>query len=376
MATNAKRDYYEVLGVERSVSAAELKSAYRKLALQYHPDRNPDAPGAEERFKEASEAYGVLSDAEKRAAYDRYGHAGVNGAAGFSGFGGFEGNIDLNDIFGDFFNDLFATSPGGRRRGRAQRGSDLREDLTLSFEEAVFGVTKQIKVRRNVNCPECNGSRAEKGTSPQTCSQCQGHGQVRYQQGFFTVARTCSQCGGTGQVIKDPCKHCKGRGRVVKEAVIDVNVPAGVEDGTSLRYQERGEAGLSGGPSGDLYVVLRVEDHDFFERDGYDLYCTVPVSFPQAALGAEIEVPTLYGPHRLKVPEGTQSGTQFRVRGKGVPVLNSKSKGDLHVRVAVEVPGKLSRRQRELLEELDSLTKVEHKPQKGSLLSKVKDIFG
>jgi molecular chaperone DnaJ len=376
MATNTRRDYYEVLGVGRDASPAELKSAYRKLALQYHPDRNPDSPHSEERFKEASEAYGVLSDPEKRAAYDRYGHAGVNGGAGFGGFSGFEGNVDLNDIFGDFFGDLFGATGGGRRRSRAQRGSDLREDLSLTFEEAVFGATRSLKVRRNVTCPECGGSRAEKGTSPQTCPQCDGRGQVRYQQGFFTVARTCSNCGGSGQVIKDPCRHCKGRGRVIKDAVIEVNVPAGVEDGTSLRYQDRGEAGTFGGPSGDLYVVLHVEDHDFFERDGYDLYCTVPVSFTQAALGAEIEVPTLYGPHKLRIPEGSQSGTTFRIRGKGVPVLNSKAKGDLHVRMVVQVPEKLTRRQRELLLELDSLTKVENKPQKGGLLSKVKDIFG
>jgi molecular chaperone DnaJ len=373
MATNTKRDYYEVLGVERNCSDAELKTAYRKLAMQFHPDRNPGDHSAEEKFKEASEAYGVLSDADKRAAYDRFGHAGVNGGAGFSGFE----NIDLNDIFGDFFGDIFnqATSTG-RRRNRAQRGSDLREDITLTFEEAVFGTKKEIDVRRSVTCPDCTGTGVANGKAPVTCTQCAGRGQVRFQQGFFTVARTCGACGGSGQVIKDPCPKCHAQGRVIKEGKMEVNVPAGVEDGTSLRYAERGEAGHNGGPAGDLYVVLRVKEHDFFDREGNDLYCSIPVSFTQLALGAEIMVPTLYGEHKLRIPEGTQTGAQFRIRNKGVAHVNRAGKGDLFVQVVAQTPPKLTKRQRELLEELDSLTHMENKPQKGGLFDKVKDIFG
>lgn len=373
MATNTKRDYYEVLGVSRTCTEQELKTAYRKLAMQYHPDRNPNNPTAEEKFKEASEAYGVLSDSSKRSQYDRFGHAGVNGG----GFGGFESNVDLNDIFGDIFGDFFGQAAGGGRSGRrrAHRGNDLREDLTLTFEEAVFGVKTQIKVRRHEACTECSGSGVAAGRSASTCTGCGGKGQVRYQQGFFSVARTCMQCAGTGQIITDPCLKCKGQGRTMKERTMDVQVPAGVEDGTRIRYSDQGEAGLNGGPPGDLFVVLHVKDHPFFEREGNDLYCTVPVSFPQAALGTEISIPTLYGEHKLKVPEGTQSGAQFRIKGKGVQVLNGSGKGDLYVHIKVQTPAKLSRRQRELLEELDSLTNVENKPQK-SILSKVKDIFG
>jgi len=352
----------------------ELKSAYRKLALQYHPDRNPGNAEAEEKFKEASEAYGVLSDAQKRAAYDRFGHAGVGN--GFGG-GGFEGNIDISEIFGDLFGDFFggATGMGGRRRSRAQRGDDLRYDLELTFEESIFGATHQIHVKRQTVCTDCNGSGAEHGKAPTTCPQCQGRGQVRFQQGFFTVARTCGQCGGTGQVVTDPCKQCKGRGRIAKDSELEVKVPPGIEDGTSLRYGGRGDAGHHGGEPGDLYVVLRVAEHEFFEREGHDLYCTVPVSITQAALGTELHVPTPYGEHHLKVPEGTQTGTRFRVKGKGVPVLNRNTKGDLYVEVLVQVPTKLNKQQRHLLEQLDELTKVENKPQKSGILDKVKDMF-
>jgi molecular chaperone DnaJ len=351
----------------------ELKSAYRKLALQYHPDRNPGNHEAEEKFKEASEAYGVLSDGQKRAAYDRFGHAGVGNGFG----GGFEGNIDISEIFGDLFGDFFggATGMGGRRRSRAQRGDDLRYDLELKFEDAIFGVTQQINVKRQTVCSDCNGSGAEGGKAPTTCPQCQGRGQVRFQQGFFTVARTCGNCGGTGQVITDPCKKCKGRGQVAKDSELEVKVPAGIEDGTSLRYSGRGDAGHHGGEPGDLYVVLRVQEHEFFEREGNDLFCTVPVSITQAALGTDLNVPTPYGEHHLKVPEGTQAGTRFRVKGKGVPVLNRNTKGDLFVEVLVQVPKKLTKQQRELLEQLDELTKVENKPQKSGILDKVKDMF-
>jgi len=376
LVTKNKRDYYEVLGVERTCTDVELKSAYRKLALQYHPDRNPNNPDAEEKFKEASEAYGVLSDPQKRATYDRFGHAG-NGMGGFGG--GFEANINFNDIFGDIFGDIFAggmSGGTGRRRSRAQRGSDLREDVSLTFEEAVFGAKKELKVRRHTTCTECSGSGAAPGKGPVTCPQCEGRGQIRYQQGFFTVARTCSACGGAGQIIKDPCTKCRGQGRVMKESSMEVNVPPGVEDGTSLRYQDRGEAGFHGGPAGDLYVVLHVAEHDFFEREGSDLYCQVPVSFGQLALGAEVEIPTLYGPHKLKVPEGTQTGARFRIKNKGVPVINRNTKGDLFVQVVAQTPHKLTKRQRELLQELEGLTKVENTPQKSGLFAKVKDIFG
>lgn len=369
MATT-KRDYYEVLGVSRTCTEAELKSSYRKLALQYHPDRNPGNSDAEERFKEASEAYGVLSDQQKRAQYDRFGHAGVGNGFG----GGFEGNIDISEIFGDLFGD-FLGGAGGRRRTRAQRGDDLRQDLELTFEESLFGVTKQIHVRRQGVCSDCNGSGAEKGKAPTTCAHCEGRGQVRYQQGFFTVARTCGNCQGTGQVITDPCTKCKGRGRVTKESQLEVKVPGGIEDGTSLRYSERGDAGHHGGPAGDLYVVLRVAEHEFFEREGYDLYCTVPISVTQAALGTKLTIPTPYGDHELKLPEGTQSGTRFRIKGKGVPVLHRTNKGDLFVEAQVQIPTKLTKQQRALLEQLDELTKVENKPQKGGILDKVRDMF-
>jgi molecular chaperone DnaJ len=374
--STTKRDYYEVLGVSRTCTEVELKSAYRKLALQYHPDRNPGNHQAEEKFKEASEAYGVLSDAQKRAAYDRFGHAGVGN--GF-GAGGFEGNIDITEIFSDLFGfgEFFGGGGvgGGRRRSRAQRGDDLRYDLELTFEESLFGATKTINVKRQTSCPDCNGSGAEGGKAPTTCPQCQGRGQVRYQQGFFTVARSCGNCGGTGQVITDPCHKCKGRGRVTKENEIEVKVPAGVEDGTSLRYTERGDAGHHGGPAGDLYVVLRVAEHEFFEREGNDLYCAVPLSITQAALGTELSIPTPYGEHTLKVPEGTQTGTRFRIKGKGVPVLHRSSKGDLFVEVQVHIPTKLTKQQRQLLEQLDELTKIENKPRKSGLLDKVKDMF-
>ncbi len=374
MATKEKRDYYEVLGVSRTATDAELKSAYRKLAMQHHPDRNPGDPSAEEKFKEASEAYGVLSDADKRAAYDRFGHAGINGG-GFGG--GFQTTVDINEIFGDFFGDIFGASSGGaRRRSRARQGGDLREDLSLTFEEAVFGVKKQVKIRRHEVCEDCKGSGAAPGKAASTCPDCGGRGQVRFQQGFFSVARSCAKCGGTGQIMKDPCMACNGHGRLQKERSLEVQVPPGVEDGTRIRYAEQGDAGIYGGPAGDLYVVLHVAEHDFFERENENLFCVVPISFPQAALGAEIDVPTLYGDHKLKVPEGTQTGTRFRIKGKGVPILNSTSKGSLYVEVRVETPEKLSKRQRELLQELESLSAIDNKPEKGGLLDKVRDIFG
>ncbi len=374
LASNVKRDYYEVLGVSREAGEQEIKSAYRKLALQFHPDRNPNNPDAEEKFKECSEAYAILADADKRAAYDRFGHAAVNGG----GSGGFDPTVfqDVSEIFGDFFGfgDLFG---GGSRRGsRAQRGPDLREDVTLEFEEAVFGTETNVMVRRHETCEECRGSGAAAGKTPVSCRSCGGRGQVRYQQGFFSMARTCPTCQGVGSVITDPCLKCKGEGRVLRQRTVDAKVPAGVEDGTRIRFSGLGEAGAHGGPAGDLYVVLHVKEHPFFEREGNDLHCVIPISFAQAALGTEIQVPTLEGEHTLKVPDGTQSGTTIRIRGKGVPVLNGHGKGDLFVEVRVQTPGKLSKRQRELLQELEGMTRVENKPQRRTLLGKVKDIFG
>jgi molecular chaperone DnaJ len=375
LATQAKRDYYEVLGVERSAAEQDIKSAYRKLAMQHHPDRNPGNPEAEEKFKEASEAYSVLIDSEKRARYDRYGHAGVsNGAGGFD-----PANFtDFSDIFGDIFSDFFGVNIGGRggQRGSIQRGGDEQVELHLTFEEAVFGKKTQIRVRRYEVCEQCKGSGAAPGKGPVTCSTCGGRGQVRYQQGFFSIARTCPTCHGAGRAITDPCTKCKGETRVMRERVVDVNVPAGVEDGTKIRYQEMGDAGVGGGPAGNLYVILHVKPHAFFEREGKDLFCIVPISFTQAALGAEIAIPTLEGEHKLKVPEGTQAGTVLRLRGKGVPSLKGGAKGDLHVQLRVETPRKLTKRQRELLEELGSTFAPENKPEPRGLFEKVKDIFG
>ncbi|HUE52652.1 MAG TPA: molecular chaperone DnaJ [Terriglobales bacterium] len=375
LTSNGKRDYYEVLGVTRGASEQEIKSAYRKLALQFHPDRNPNNPDAEEKFKEASEAYAILADGEKRSMYDRFGHAGVGAGAGGSGF---DASVfqDFGDIFGEFFGFGDVFGQGSRRRSRTQRGADLREDVNLAFEEAVFGTETTVTVRRHETCEDCRGSGAASGKTPVTCRSCAGRGQVRYQQGFFSIARTCPTCQGTGSVITDPCPKCKGEGRVLRQRTVDAKVPAGVEDGTRIRFSGLGEGGLQGGPAGDLYVVLHVKEHPFFEREGNDLHCVIPISIGQAALGAEIAVPTLEGEQMLKVPEGTQSGTTLRIRGKGVPVLNSRGKGDLFVEVRVQTPGKLNKRQRELLQELEGTIRVENKPQRRTLLGKVKDIFG
>ncbi len=370
-----KVDYYEFLNVQRDCSDQELKTAYRRLAMQHHPDRNPGDPAAEEKFKQASEAYQVLSDPQKRAVYDRYGHAGLNGAGG-SGFEGFAGS-DIGDIFGDIFGEMFNVG-GSRRTGRAsraQRGRDVQYELRLEFEEAVFGKQTEVEIRRAEVCGECRGTGAASGQGPVTCQQCGGRGQVRYQQGFFSIARTCTACNGAGQVIVDPCPVCKAEGRIQRRHTITANVPAGVEDGTRIRYQGEGDSGRFGGPSGDLYVVLSVREHELFEREGNDLHCVVFISFSQAALGAEIEIATLDAKAPLKIPEGTQSGKEFRLRGKGVPHLNNHGRGDLVVQVIVQTPKKLSKAQRELLQQLGDTMQVDNRTTSRSLLGKMKDLF-
>ncbi|MGH9524488.1 MAG: molecular chaperone DnaJ [Terriglobales bacterium] len=381
---NTKRDYYEVLGVQRTATEQEIKTCYRKLALQFHPDRNPDDPeAAAEKFKEVTEAYSVLMDSNKRAAYDRFGHAAVSGV----GSGGIDPTIfqdfgDLGDLLGSIFGmgggfgDMFGAGGGRGRRGWQQRGGDLRCDLTLEFEEAAFGVEKNVTFRRHEVCDQCHGTGAAAGKGPVACRTCGGRGQVRYQQGFFAIARTCSTCQGRGSVITDPCQGCRGEGRQLREVGKKVKVPAGVEDGTRIRYGGEGEAGGHGGPAGDLYVVLHVKEHAFFEREGNDLHCAVPISFAQAALGAEIEIPTLDGTHVLRVAEGTQGGTVIRVRGKGVPVLNGRGHGDLMVTINVRTPNKLTKKQREILQQLSETDGIENRPERRTLLSKVKDIFG
>jgi len=335
-----KRDYYEVLGVGRQASDTELKSAYRKLALQYHPDRNPGDRAAEERFKEAAEAYEVLRDPQKRQVYDQYGHAGLEGS-GFTGFGGFE---DIFSSFGSIFEDLFGIG-GGRRssRSRAQRGSDLRYDLSLSFMEAAFGVEKAIEVEKRESCPVCSGSGCEPGTSPETCSQCQGVGQVARSQGFFTVRTTCPRCQGSGRTIARPCPHCRGNGQVMAVRRVSVKIPGGVDTGSRLRLSGEGEAGFNGGPPGDLYVVIHVEAHDFFKREGRDVICQVPISMVQAALGGEINVPTLDGKKSLQIPKGTQFGDVFRFHGAGIASLRNGDRGDQIIQVLVRTRSGLNR---------------------------------
>lgn len=369
-----KTDYYEVLQVTRTCTDQELKSSYRRLAMEHHPDRNPGDAASEEKFREASEAYQVLSDPQKRAAYDQFGHAAVNGNAGFGGGNPFSGSGDLGDIFGDIFGEMFSGG-SGRRSSRAQRGRDLQYPLTLEFAEAVFGKQTEIKFRRMNECDACHGTGAEKGRSPVTCETCRGRGQVRSQQGFFSIARTCPTCSGSGTIIKDPCKTCHGEGRVQSEHTMQVTVPAGVEDGTRIRYQGEGDAGRAGGPSGDFYVLLNVKEHAYFTRDGNDLHYVLPISMPQAALGLELNLPTLDGDAKLKIPEGTQSGKAFRIRNKGVPFLNERGRGDLIVEVAVHTPTKLSKEQRELMRQLGETLAVENAPASHGFFEKVKDIF-
>ena len=370
-----KTDYYEVLSVSRTASDGELKTAYRRLAMQFHPDRNPGDKAAEEKFKECSEAYQVLSDPDKRAAYDRYGHAGV-GAAGAGAGNPFVNAQDLGDIFGDIFGEMFGGGArAGGRASRAQRGRDLRYDQTIDFSEAVFGKEVEVSVKRMEPCGTCEGLGTRSNKGPATCRQCGGRGQVRFQQGFFSVARTCTNCNGTGQVITDPCPTCHGDGRTEALHSVRVSIPAGVEAGTRIRYQGGGDAGRYGGPSGDLYIVLTVKPHPFFERDENDLHCVVPISFTQAALGDEITIPTLEGDTRLKVPEGTQSGKEFRLRAKGVPYLNEHGRGDMIVQVAVQTPKKLTREQKELLRQFGEGISIENAPTSRSLFSKLKEML-
>ena len=352
----SKRDFYEVLGVSRTAGDQDIKSAYRKLALKYHPDRNPGDKTAEERFKEAAEAYAVLADPDKRARYDRFGHAGVAGAAG--GSGGVDPTIfaDFQDIFGGLgdifgFGDMFG---GGRRRGGPQRGADLRYDMEIAFEQAAKGAESTIQIPRQESCQTCSGSGAAAGTTPTTCPQCRGAGQLRYQQGFFTVARTCGQCRGTGKVIAKPCTTCRGQGTVEQQRKITVNIPAGIATGQRLRLSGEGESGAQGGPAGDLYVVIHVAEHQFFRRDGNDLHCEVPLSFPTLALGGDVQVAGIDGDETVKVPEGTQPGASFRVRGKGMPDVSGRGRGDLLVTVQAVIPKKLTKEQRRLLEQLSA----------------------
>lgn len=367
----AKRDYYEILGVQKGASEQDVKKAYRRIAMKYHPDRNPDDKSAEDKFKEASEAYEVLSDEQKRSAYDQFGHAGVDSNNGFGGQGGF-GNF--SDIFGDVFGDIFGG--GGRRRGGPARGSDLQYNLQLDLEQAVRGDTVKITIPTLVNCEVCDGSGARKGSSPSACSTCGGVGQVRMQQGFFSVQQTCPTCRGRGKVITDPCGSCHGQGRVQEQKTLSVKVPPGVDTGDRIRLAGEGEAGPEGGPAGDLYVQIIVRDHDIFQRDGKHLYCEVPISIVDAALGGELEVPTLDGRVKLKVPPETQTGKLFRVRGKGVAPVRGGGIGDLLCRVVVETPVNLNTRQKELLRELQGgLEGNDHSPRKTSWFGEVKKFF-
>jgi molecular chaperone DnaJ len=368
-----KADFYELLGVAKSADEKALKSAFRKLAMECHPDRNPGDQAAEQRFKEINEAYETLRDPQKRAAYDRYGHAAFENGGGFPGAGGFSSG-GFADIFEDIFGDMMG---GGRRRqGARDRGADLRYNMEISLEEAYSGKTAQIRVPTSISCDECSGSGAKPGTQPTSCPTCGGSGRVRAAQGFFSIERACPQCQGRGQIIKDPCAKCAGQGRITEERALSVNIPAGIEDGTRIRLAGEGEAGMRGGPPGDLYIFLSVKPHDLFQRDGADLYCKVPLSMTTAALGGQFEVATLDGTQtRVKVPEGTQNGRQFRLKGKGMPVLRQPQVGDLYIQVAVETPQNLSRRQRELLEEFEQLSSQENSPQSSGFFSRMKDFF-
>ena len=376
----AKRDYYEVLGLERTASEADLKSAFRKLAVKWHPDKNAGDPEAEGKFKEANEAYQVLSDAAKRQTYDRFGHQGLGEGAGF----GADFATSMADIFEDLFGDMMSGRAGaGRRPGGTaagtgrERGADLRTNLEITLEDAFKSKTASVRMPTAVSCETCTGSGAKPGTKPKGCATCGGQGRVRATQGFFSIERTCPTCQGRGVTIEDPCNACQGAGRVTRERTLSVNVPAGVEDGTRIRLSGEGEAGVRGGPPGDLYIFLTVKPHPFFQRDGADLFCRVPISMVSAALGGDIEVPTVDGGRaKVKVPEGTQSGKQFHLRAKGMPVLRSREVGDLYIQATVETPQKLTPRQRELLREFDTESSRDTHPESAGFFARVKDFFG
>jgi len=371
----AKSDYYEILGVGREAGEQELKSAYRRMALKHHPDRNPGNHEAEERFKEAAEAYAVLSDPQKRAVYDRYGEAGLNGAVA----PGFDPNIfaDFNDILGNLFGfgDLFGSRGGQQQRTRPQRGEDMRYDLEIGFMDAVHGMSADLQVPRMEACRRCGGRGADPGSGAVTCPACRGRGEVIYQQSFLSIRRTCSQCGGAGQIIRTPCTECRGQGSRRTERKLKINIPPGVAEGTRLRLQNEGQPGAYGGPNGDLYVFLRVQEHPIFERHENDIHCTIPINVAQAALGAEIEIPTLDGLQTFKIPEGTQSRQRFTLRGLGIPRIDGHGRGDLHIHVDVKIPARLTRDQRHLLEQLRETLPAENTPAEKRLFDKVKDYF-
>jgi molecular chaperone DnaJ len=370
-----KADFYETLGVSKSADEKDLKAAFRKLAMQYHPDRNPGDHAAEAKFKELNEAYETLRDPQKRAAYDRYGHAAFeNGGAGAGFGGGFAGGG-----FADIFEDIFGEMMGGRGRRSAngrERGADLRFNMEIALEEAFAGKTAQIRVPTSISCDQCSGTGAKPGTQPTTCGTCNGAGRVRAAQGFFSIERACPACNGRGTIIKDPCGKCSGQGKVHQERSLSVNIPAGIEDGTRIRLAGEGEAGARGGPAGDLYIFISIKPHEFFQRDGADLYCKVPVSMTTAALGGQFEVATLDGTQtRVKVPEGTQYGRQFRLKGKGMPVLRQSAMGDLYIQIDIETPQNLTGRQRELLEEFEKISSTENSPESTGFFSRMKDFF-
>lgn len=372
----AKADFYEILGVAKSADEKELKSAFRKMAMKYHPDKNPGDAEAEKKFKELNEAYETLKDPQKRAAYDRYGHAAFEqgGMGGGGGFGGAQGGF--SDIFEDIFGEMMGGGRARRSAGGRERGADLRYNMEISLEEAYNGKTAQIRVPTSITCDVCTGSGAKPGTQPKTCGTCQGSGRVRASQGFFSVERTCPTCHGRGQTITDPCTKCHGQGRVTEERSLSVNIPAGIEDGTRIRLQGEGEAGARGGPAGDLYIFLSVTPHEFFQRDGADLYCAVPISMTTAALGGTFDVGTLDGSKsRVSVPEGTQAGKQFRLKGKGMPVLRSSQTGDLYIQIGIETPQKLTKRQRELLQEFEEISSKENNPESTGFFARMKEFF-
>lgn len=382
MTTMAKRDYYEVLGIDRGATDPDLKSAFRKLAKKFHPDTNPGDVDAEKNFKEVNEAYEALKDPQKRAAYDKFGHAAFEGMGG-RGPGGGQGGFgpDFASSMSDIFDDLFGEFMGGRRGGDGrhsgrERGADLRYNMSITLEEAFNGKTAQIRVPTSVSCETCDGSGAKSGTNPTTCPTCSGAGKIRASQGFFTIERPCPTCHGRGETIQNPCADCGGAGRVTKERTLSVNIPPGVEDGTRIRLAGEGEAGMRGGPAGDLYIFLSIEPHSIFQRDGADIFCRVPISMTTAALGGQIEVPTVEGAiSRVKIPEATQSGKQFRLKGKGMPVLRSKLTGDMYIQVEAETPTKLTRRQRELLEEFQKLSDAGTSPESQSFFDRMKGLF-